>query len=178
MDSINQQQPEENHRDLTGTEAGKKIRQLAEKSGNCFFCTSIRTGQRFSTRPMAVQQVDEDGTCWFLSAKDSHKNSHIAQDPSVQLLFRGSDYSDFLTMYGKATVSDDPHMIRKLWNPILKTWFTEGENDPRISVIRFTPEDCYYWDTKHGQLVGFAKQVAGAIIGKTLDDSIEGSLNP
>jgi hypothetical protein len=35
MDSINQQQPEENHKDLQGTEAGKKIKELADiaKSG-------------------------------------------------------------------------------------------------------------------------------------------------
>ena len=29
MDSINKQQPEENHKDLQGTEAGKKIKELA-----------------------------------------------------------------------------------------------------------------------------------------------------
>jgi len=38
------------------------------------------------------------------------------------------------------------------------------------------PEEGYYWDTKHGQVVAFAKQVAGAMMGKTLDDSIEGTL--
>ena len=27
-------------------------------------------------------------------------------------------------------------------------WFTEGVRDPRITVIKVTPEDGYYWDTK------------------------------
>jgi general stress protein 26 len=178
MDSINKQQPEKNTENLSGTEAGKKIKELCEKTKNCFFCTNIRTGTSFYTRPMAVQQVDDNGTCWFLSADDSHKNSHIASDPSVQLLFRGSDYSDFISIYGVATITKDKAIIKELWQPIFKTWFTEGENDPRISVIKVTPVSGYYWDTKHGQLVGFAKQIIGAITGKTLDDSIQGKLVP
>jgi general stress protein 26 len=59
---------------------------------------------------------------------------------------------------------------------MLKTWFTEGEDDPRISVIRFTPQLGDYWDNKHGSLVSGAKIAVGALVGKTLDDSIEGRL--
>lgn len=177
MDSINKQQPEENHKDLDGTAAIEKIRELCEKAKSCFFCTKIQTGQPFATRPMSVQKIDDKGTFWFLSANDSHKNAEIAADPSVQLLFQGSPYSDFITLYGKTTVSADKEKIKELWEPVLKTWFTEGIDDPRISVISFQPEDGYYWDTKHGQLVAFAKQIVGAITGQTLDDSIEGSLN-
>ena len=61
---------------------------------------------------------------------------------------------------------------------MIKTWFTEGVDDPRITVIKVTPEDGYYWDTKHGTIVSFAKQLVGAAIGQTLDDSIEGTLKP
>ena len=35
----------------------------------------------------------------------------------------------------------------------------------------------YYWDTKHGRAVMGLKMLIGAAIGKTLDDSIEGTLN-
>lgn len=176
MDSINRQQPEENHKDLRGSEGIKKIKALCEKAKTCFFCTRIETGKPFATRPMSVQQVDDDGSFWFLSATDSYKNAEINANPAVQMLFQGSSYSDFITLYGRATISQDKEKIKELWEPLLKTWFTEGIDDPRISVIRVIPEDGYYWDTKHGQLVAFAKQVVGAMIGKTLDDSIEGKL--
>ncbi|WEK36315.1 MAG: pyridoxamine 5'-phosphate oxidase family protein [Candidatus Pseudobacter hemicellulosilyticus] len=176
MDSINLQQPETNRKDLQGSEAAEKIKELIKKAKNCFFCTRIRTGEAFSPRPMAIQKVDDDGTCWFLSADDSDKNEHIQQDPAVQLLFQGATHSDFATLYGQASISRDKAIIKELWEPIVKTWFTEGVDDPRITVIRFTPEEGYYWDTKHGQLIAFMKQLAGALTGKTLDDSIEGKL--
>lgn len=178
MDSINKQQPEDNFEDLHGTEAKKKIKDLVDKASTCFFCTNIHSGQPFATRPMSVQELDDEGILWFLSASDSHKNAELATDPAVQLLFQGSDYSDFLELYGNATISQDKQKIKELWNPILKTWFTEGVDDPRITVIRIEPVRGYYWDTKHNMAIGMIKRVAGAIVGKTLDDSIEGNLNP
>jgi general stress protein 26 len=178
MDSINQQQPEKNRRDLFRKEAADKIRSLGEKAKTCFFCTDMRSGSPVSTRPMSVQKYTDDGLFWFLSASDSHKNKHIAEEPYVQLLFKGSDYSDFLTLYGEASITTDKNVISELWEPTLKTWFTEGIDDPRITAIRFEPIEGYYWDTKHSQMVAFAKQLIGAAIGKTLDDSIEGKLTP
>lgn len=176
MDSINKNQQEENHKDLSWQEAAKKIKELAEGASTCFFSTGISAGKRTPTRPMSVQKVDDNGTLWFLSAADSHKNREIAADASVQLYFQGSAHSDFLELYGKATISKDKAIIKELWGPVLKTWFTEGVDDPRITVIKVVPEEGYYWDTKHGNAVAGVKMLIGAAIGKTLDDSIEGKL--
>ena len=176
MDSINKQQAEDNYEDLRGREAIRKIKELTDKASTCFFCTNIRMGKPFATRPMSVQKFDEQGNFWFLSANDSHKNDEIAAEPTVQLLFQGSDYCDFLHIYGKATISENKQKIKELWQPILKVWFTEGVDDPRISVIKVEPLEGYYWDTKNNMVVGMIKRVAGAIAGKTTDDSIEGKL--
>lgn len=176
MDSINRQQPEDNHKDLQGTEAGKKIKALATKSETCFFCTSITTGKPFEVRPMSAQKIDENGNFWFLSSNDSFKNEQIEKDPNVQLLFQGSPHSDFLNINGRASISTDKELIKELWQPILKTWFTEGVDDARITVIKVETIDGYYWDNKHGNAIALIKMAAGAVLGKTLDDSIEGGL--
>jgi general stress protein 26 len=176
MDSINRNQPEDNRENLFGPEAIEKIKELVKKAETCFFCTDITAGKPFSTRPMSVQKLDDNGIFWFLSAADSHKNDEIANDRAVQLLFQGSKHSDFLSIYGKAQISRDRAKIEELWEPIVKTWFTEGKDDPRITVIKVTPTDGYYWDTKHGAAVALLKMVAGAVTGKTLDDSVEGTV--
>ncbi|MCF2447726.1 pyridoxamine 5'-phosphate oxidase family protein [Dyadobacter sp. CY345] len=179
MDSINEQQPEKNHEDLFGREAGEKIKELAKAANTCFFCSRITSGQPLNTRPMSIQKVDDQGNFWFLSSDDSHKNEEIESDPNVQLLFQGSKYSDFLSIYGIATISKDKATIKELWEPILKAWFTEGEDDPRITVIKVEAKEGYYWDNKHGNAVALVKTAVGAMLGKTLDDSIEGKLvNP
>ena len=97
-------------------------------------------------------------------------------DRKVQLLFQGSAHSDFLCINGTATISKDKNKIKELWEPIIKAWFTEGVDDPRISVIKVEPEHGYYWDNKHGNAVAGIKIMIGAALGKTLDDSVEGKL--
>ncbi len=178
MDSINKNQPEDNFKNLIGEEAHDKIVSLAKKSGSCFFCTKIRTGEAFRTRPMSAEHIDDEANFWFLSANDSHKNKDIASDPNVQLLFQGSSYSDFLTLYGVVEISTDQKKIEELWDPMMKTWFTEGKEDPRITVLKFIPTQGYYWDTKHGMAVAMVKRTYGAIVGETYDDSIEGEIVP
>lgn len=176
MDSINKQQPEDTQKPLAGQEAVKKIKDIVDDAKTCFFCTRLSDGTSMSTRPMSVQKVDDQGHLWFLSAVDSHKNQDINEESAVQLFFQGSPHSGFLTISGTATVSRDKAKIDELWEPLVKTWFTEGKDDPRITVIRVTPSESYYWDNKHGTAVAFIKMVAGAVTGKTLDDSVEGQL--
>ncbi len=178
MDSINQQQEEENHADLQSKEAIDKIKALVKSAETCFFCTELKENQPFNTRPMAVQKVDDEGTLWFLSSNDSHKNEELHKNPVVQLLFQGDPHTDFLSLSGKAYISKDKEKMKELWEPLIKTWFTGGVDDPRISVISVVPDDGYYWDTKHGKYVAFVKMAIGAVLGKTMDDSIEGNLNP
>ena len=176
MDSINKQQPEDNREDLRGADAVKRIREMVDEAQTCFFCTAVSHGSSGATRPMNVRQVDDKGTLWFLSASDSKKNSELAANPSVRLFFQVSENSGFLTLTGQARVSRDQRRISELWSPLLRTWFTEGESDPRITVIQVTPAGGYYWDNKHGNAIAGIKMLIGAAIGKTLDDSIEGRI--
>jgi general stress protein 26 len=81
-----------------------------------------------------------------------------------------------LEIHGRATITQDKAKIKELWHPTIGSWFTEGIDDPRITVIKVTPSEGYYWDTKHGNAVAGIKIMIGALLGKTLDDSIEGNL--
>ncbi len=175
MNSIDQQQSETNRADLQSDAAIAKIRELVAKGKTCFFCTHT-PGQPDSSRPMSVQQVDDAGNLWFLSASDSHKNEEVSRDPSVTLYFQGSPHSDFLQLHGRATISRDRAKIDELWEPIIKNWFTGGKDDPRITVIKVAPTEGYYWDTKHGNTVAGLKMMIGAMLGRTMDDSIQGEL--
>ena len=181
MNSINKYQPEDNRQNLQGLAAVRRIKEIVKRAQTCFFCTAPSrdkpsAGESSGARPMNVRQVDDAGNLWFLSAADSHQNQEVRRDPSVRLHFQGSPHSDFLLLDGRATISRDQAKIKELWEPILQTWFTEGQNDPRITVIQVTPTSGYYWDTKHGNFVAGIKMLIGAALGKTLDDSIEGTL--
>ena len=177
MNSIDKNQREDNYEDLQGQEAIKKIKDMVEQAENCLFCSAVATGPSNGDRPMNVRQVDDDGNLWFLSASDSRKNQELGLDPSVKLYFQGSKHADFMQINGQATITRDREKIKELWSPLIQTWFTGGQDDPRITVIRVTPTEGYYWDTKHGMAVAGVKMLLGAVLRKTMDDSVQGKLD-
>jgi pyridoxine/pyridoxamine 5'-phosphate oxidase len=109
MDSINQQQPEQNHQDLQATDAIKKMQELADKAKTCFFSTRLRSSDVPATRPMGVQEVDDQGHFWFLSANDSHKNQEIQQDPFCTAVVPGFHASRLSEHRGHGHHLDRPH---------------------------------------------------------------------
>ena len=177
MNSIDRNQPEDNYEALQGPEAVSKIREMVEQAENCFFCSAVAMGESNGDRPMNVRQVDSEGNLWFLSASDSHKNQELAVDPSVKLYFQGSKHSDFMQINGEASISKDRAKIEDLWSPLVETWFTEGKDDPRVTVIKVTPTEGYYWDTKHGTGIAGVKMLIGAMLKRTMDDSVQGTLD-
>src|SRR5215831_11611116 len=74
MNTINTLQAQNILEDLYGAEVTQKMREVTEKVPICLFCTNIASHRPFSTRPMSVQQLDENGCFWFLSAINSFKN--------------------------------------------------------------------------------------------------------
>lgn len=160
-------------KNLADAEAVKKFREIIDHESICLFTTQL-TKLPLTTRPMTVQKVSDDGCFWFLSAADSEKNSEIFLDARVQLFFINRSDFEFLSVYGEATITRDKSMIDELWTDIAKAWFPGGKDDPRISVIRVTPLEGYYWDTKSGKLVSMIKILASAVTGKTMEEGVEG----
>jgi general stress protein 26 len=166
-----------NPENLVQQEAIKKLQDLAEEIDICLFCTNIKTDEGATCRPMSTQKVDDNGDIWFFSAKDSDKNRDIKNDNKVQLFYAHPGKSSYMVVNGVAAVSTDRQKIDELWNPLVKTWFKEGKDDPNISLIKVSNINAYYWDTKGNQMINFFKMVASVATGKTLIDAEEGALN-
>ena len=136
-------------KDLSNREGIAKMKELAESAKICHFVTALESTP-LASRPMATQEVDDEGNFWFLSKESSHKNDEIDEDPEVQLFYSNHGSSEYLTVFGK--------------------------DDPELSIIRVRPVDAYYWDTKTNKLVSLIKIATGAITGKTMDDGVEGEI--
>jgi general stress protein 26 len=162
-------------KDLSNQEAVTKLKDLAKAADICLFTTAL-TKIPLSTRPMGAQQVDDEGNIWFFSGKDSHKNEDIEQDNRVQLFFANKANAEYLSIYGEASEYTDKDKARELWNPLARTWFHDGVDDPNLTLLVVKPLDAYYWDTKTNKAVSLVKIAVGAITGKTIDDGVEGKL--
>lgn len=162
-------------KNLTHQEAIDKFKELVKHEPTCLFTTQL-TRVPLMTRPMSVQKVCDQGNFWFLSSADSEKNAEIAIDDRVQLFFINTSDFEFLSVYGTASVTRDREKIDELWTGIANAWF-DGKDDPRVTVIKVTPQEGFYWDTKDGKLVSMIKILASAVSGKTLQEGVEGTIS-
>jgi general stress protein 26 len=160
--------------DLTGSTAIDKIKEIAESANTCFFTT--KKGQESESRPMALQDVDEGGSLWFLSDINSHKNKEISENPYVELYFINNSKYEYVFIKGEARILKDKALIEKYWTPFASAWF-EGPDDPNISLIEVQAKDGYYYETKENKIIAMSKMLFAAVTGKPMEDGgVEGKL--
>jgi len=160
---------------LMGEEGIEKLKDLVGNNSVCMFTSNVEHVP-LQTRPMTVQQVDDDGNFWFFSSRSSHKNHEVLNDSRVQLLFANTSASEYLTVNGTATVSDDRKKIAEIWSPMAKAWFQEGKDDPDLTLIKVKPESAHYWEPKQNKMVTLFKMAASAVSGKDMDIGRQGRI--
>ncbi|KDN55967.1 pyridoxamine 5'-phosphate oxidase family protein [Flavobacterium seoulense] len=163
---------------LTHRKAIEKLKELSESARICMFCTNL-TELPMNSRPMSLQECDQEGNLWFISSAESNKNFEIKEENKVQLYFMNNGNAEYLSIYGKAFIYKDRHTIEEKWSSLANAWFEEGKDDPKVTIIRVTPEETYYWDTKAGKFITMLSFIGAALTGKTTDnsDGVEGNLN-
>ena len=166
-----------NPNNLNSTEGIKKLKELVEEIDICLFCTNLKTDDGATCRPMAAQEVDEQGNIWFFSDIHSDKNNEIEKDNKVQLFFSHPGKSSYLVVNGEAEVIVDKQKTAELWSPLVKTWFKKGKDDPNISILKVSTASAYYWDTAGNKMINFFKMVASVATGTTLVDAKEGTIS-
>ena len=148
------------------TDDREKVSDLLKKFRFAMFTTADSSGKLVS-RPMTVQDREFDGDLWFFAAKDSDDVKQIAGDAPVNVSFTSND--TWLSLSGTADTVDDQAKIKELWNPYVEAWFPEGQDDPNVTLIRFSPDTAQYWDTPGGRVASVIAFVKSKVSGSTPD---------
>ena len=125
--------------------------------------TTVSSDGSLHSRPMATQDTPFQGEALFLTSENTGKVGDIRDDAEVSLTY--TDKHSFVTMSGRATVSNDRALIAALYTPQSKAWFPEGPTDPKIRVLRVHIDQAEYWDTPSSALIRNAQILARAASG-------------
>lgn len=157
---MSQIENEKNH--LSGSEATEKVRKLLTYFRSAMLTTTVGTSVR--TRPMGVQGKPENfnGSLWFFTDERSRKVQEIHAGAAVSLVFQSDEADSYLHLHGSAVVAADRSRMKDFYNPLLRTWFPDGLDDPHLTLIRFDVERGDYWTSTAGMLqvlAAFTKSV-------------------
>lgn len=137
--------------DMDTSEAIGKIWDLIRDTKIAMLTT--HSGEGLRSRPMATQQSEFHGDLWFLSRQESGKVSEIKHGSSVNLAYVNSEAHTYVSLSGRAELSQDRAKIHELWKPMHAAWFPQGKDDPEIMAIQVTVEEAEYWDAPSNAIV-------------------------
>jgi general stress protein 26 len=166
----------QNYHELSGAEAREKVAGLVKGIHICMMNTAGKDGS-IDSRPMALQNTPFDGTFWFLTRRSSEKVDEVQTDRHVTLTFAEPSDHKYVTLKGKASVSEDHAKVHELWNEMYKAWFPNGPEDPEIAVMRVDVSEGDYWDSSSSKLVFFAKYALAAATGGKVAVGESGHVN-
>ena len=119
-----------------------RVWEMMSKIRFCMFSTL--DGEEIRSRPMAAHPEPDEGSIYFLTDADSAKDEDVEARPQVNLAFADAGSHSYVSVVGRAAVSNDREKIRELFNTPAKAWWDSPE-DPAIRVLKVTPVDAQYW---------------------------------
>jgi general stress protein 26 len=120
-------------------------------------------GDKLRARPMAAYVERDEDAIYFLTDARRHKDTEIARDPNVNLSFADAGSQKYVSLTGKAAISNDRAKIRDLFGTPAKAWW-DSADDPDIRVLKVVPDDAEFWDSP-GTVVSYVKMAAAAVTG-------------
>jgi general stress protein 26 len=120
-------------------------------------------------RPMTAQ-VDEQtegehGPIWFFTATDNAIVQKLAggdasySDRAIAT-FADKGHDLFATVHGSLAIDTDRATIDRLWNKFVAAWYEGGKDDPKLRLLRLTPEKAEIWLNENSLFAG-AKMLLG-----------------
>ena len=145
-----------------------KVRELIRKTRIAMLNHADQQGQLIS-KPMATQDVDFDGTVYFIAERTSDQVQDLQQRPAVNVAYAGD--GAWVSLTGTALVLNDEAKLKELWDSFTGSWLEGGPENPNNILIEVTGRSAEYWDTPGG---GKVTQVANLVKSKVTGDTIKG----
>jgi general stress protein 26 len=124
-------------------------------------------GQHMRARPMAVRPARDEGAIEFLTDVDAPKANEIRRDEAICLALADNRNQKYVSITGHAEIIDDRNRVKEIWS-IYDKAFWPDKNDPRIRILRVTPESAEFWEGA-GTVVTAVKLVAAMASGERMN---------
>jgi general stress protein 26 len=116
-------------------------------------------GQHIRARPIAMRPAREEGAIYFLTDVDSPKAEEVGRDETVCLALADNRSQKYVT--GRAEIIDNRKRVEEIWSVYDKAFWPD-KDDPRVKVLRVTPESAEFWEGAGAVLT--AVKLAAAIV--------------
>lgn len=129
---------------MSATEPVDTIWKLMSDVGMAMLVTHAQSND-MRARPMFARVETDENAIYFFTDANAPKDQEIAHDSHVCLAFADPKGSRYVSVSGTAEVIANTELAERLWRTADMAYFTNS-NDPKLRIIRVTPEKGEYWE--------------------------------
>lgn len=124
------------------------VETLLKKTKDADVCmlTTTEDDGRLVSRPMSIQDIEDDHTIWFMMRVDTPAMREVTGGQQVNVTVAEKGF--WASISGTATAILDDERKQKYWSKITEAFFGDAKpEDPAIVLLKVTPETAQYWDS-------------------------------
>jgi general stress protein 26 len=114
--------------------------------------TTRRPDAQLVSRPMQTQRRTAGADLWFVTNRETDTLDELAHDAHVNLAYYRDRTREWVSVSGRALLTNDRDLIAGLYKPDWKAWLGEssapecdrGPHDPRIALILVEADSVTY----------------------------------
>lgn len=122
--------------------------QELKEFDTCMLVT--RAASKLRSRPMRPYPDAARRVIRFLTSSGARKVGEIAACPEANVVFSSAGEGLWISVSGKAEISNDGAAVDALWSAETETWFNGGREDAVVLTVR--AESAEYWDHAENRL--------------------------
>jgi general stress protein 26 len=114
--------------------------------------TTRRRDGRLVSRAMQTQRRTAGTDLWFVTSIESAKFEELAFDPQVNVAYFRDRTKEWVSVSGRAILSQDRDLIHGLYKPDWRIWFGDeggrydgSADDPRLALVLVEAESVVYF---------------------------------
>jgi general stress protein 26 len=116
------------------------------------------------SRPLQTQKRADDMDLWFMTSTETHKVDELHANPEVNVAYFKDGSKEWVSVSGRARVTQDRKRIRELYKPDWLAWLVVqggvrngGHDVPLIAIIKVEQHSVTYMKSNQPRVVAMFK---------------------
>jgi len=103
---------------------------------------------------------------YFFVSKTTELGQRLQADGNVNVSYSDPHKDVYVSITGRAVISEDADAKQRLFNSMAKAWFPGGASDPDLELVEVHITHAEYWDIKESKPTQLFKMAAAAVSGE------------
>jgi general stress protein 26 len=129
--------------------------------------------------PLTTQNKSlDDDMLYFFVSRRTELGDRLRIDGTVNVSYSDPDKDQYVSISGRAEISNDKDLKKQLFNALAKAWFPGGVDDPDLELVQVKIAHAEYWDVKESKVSQLFKMASAAVTGEVPEMGEHRELHP